>query len=45
MRRVIQSPLDRFEHALHPWVAFGVVPLFALVNGGVFLGDASWSSF
>jgi NhaA family Na+:H+ antiporter len=38
------SPLDRFEHALHPWVAFGVVPIFALVNGGVFLGEASWGS-
>jgi NhaA family Na+:H+ antiporter len=39
-----ETPLDRFENALHPWVAFGVVPLFALVNAGVFLGDASWSS-
>jgi len=38
-----ESPLDRFEQALHPWVAFGIVPVFALVNGGVFLGDASWA--
>jgi NhaA family Na+:H+ antiporter len=28
-------PLQRFEHALHPWVAFGIMPLFALVNAGV----------
>jgi len=29
------SPLDRLETALHPWVAFGVMPLFALANAGV----------
>ncbi len=25
----------RIEHALHPWVAFLIVPLFALANAGV----------
>jgi len=36
----IQSPMQRFEHALHPWVAFLIVPLFALANAGVvFDGD------
>jgi NhaA family Na+:H+ antiporter len=29
------SPLHRLEHALHPWVAFLIVPLFALANAGV----------
>ena len=29
------SPLHRLEQALHPWVAFGVMPLFALANAGV----------
>jgi NhaA family Na+:H+ antiporter len=29
------SPLDRLELALHPWVAFGIMPLFALANAGV----------
>ena len=29
------APLQRFEHALHPWVAFAVLPLFALANAGV----------
>jgi Na+:H+ antiporter, NhaA family len=29
------APLHRLEFALHPWVAFGVVPLFVLVNAGV----------
>ncbi|RPH69568.1 MAG: Na+/H+ antiporter NhaA [Myxococcaceae bacterium] len=28
-------PLQRFEHALHPWVAFVIMPLFALANSGV----------
>jgi NhaA family Na+:H+ antiporter len=31
----VEAPLTRFEHLLHPWVAFGVMPLFALVNSGV----------
>lgn len=29
------SPLERLEIALHPWVAFGIMPLFALANAGV----------
>lgn len=33
----LESPLGRFVHALHPWVAFGVMPLFALANSGVTL--------
>jgi NhaA family Na+:H+ antiporter len=30
-----QAPMLRMEHALHPWVAFLIVPLFALSNAGV----------
>jgi NhaA family Na+:H+ antiporter len=30
-----QAPMLRFEHALHPWAAFLIVPLFALANAGV----------
>ncbi|UBV44823.1 Na+/H+ antiporter NhaA (plasmid) [Deinococcus taeanensis] len=30
-----QSPLHRLEHALHPFVTFLVLPVFALVNAGV----------
>ena len=38
--REMQSPLQRFETALHPWVAFVIMPLFALSNAGVKLeGD------
>src|SRR3546814_18309251 len=32
------SPLHRLEHALHPWVAFAIVPLFGFANAGVDLG-------
>ena len=30
-----QAPMLRLEHALQPWVAFLVVPLFALANAGI----------
>lgn len=29
------SPLHELEHGLHPWVAYGVLPLFAFANAGV----------
>lgn len=29
------GPLFRLEHALHPWVAFGIIPLFGFANAGV----------
>jgi NhaA family Na+:H+ antiporter len=32
-----QSPLEFLTHRLHPWVAFGVMPVFALANAGVTL--------
>lgn len=33
------SPLHRLEHTLAPWVAFAIVPVFALANSGVHLGS------
>ena len=35
------SPARRLENHLHPWVAFGIVPLFALANAGVNLGEVN----
>jgi Na+:H+ antiporter, NhaA family len=32
---LVESPLDRLEHRLHPWVSFGIVPLFAFANAGI----------
>jgi NhaA family Na+:H+ antiporter len=37
-----QSPLERLEHLLHDPVAFGVMPLFALANAGVRLGNTNF---
>ena len=34
----VEAPLQRLEHALHPWVAFVIMPVFALANAGVVLG-------
>ena len=36
----VDSPLHRLEHALNPWVAFAIVPLFGFANAGVSLGGA-----
>jgi len=42
-RREALSPAERLIHVLHPYVAFGVMPLFALANAGVGLAGASIS--
>lgn len=34
-QREVLPPVTRVQMALHPWVAFGVMPLFALANAGV----------
>jgi NhaA family Na+:H+ antiporter len=36
---VEHSPLETLEHALHPWVAYAILPLFAFANAGLALGD------
>ncbi len=41
--RTPESPLHRLEHTLSPWVAFGIVPLFAFANAGVPLGGIGWN--
>ena len=34
-KRTGDSPLLRLEHAIHPWVAFLIVPIFGFANAGV----------
>lgn len=36
-----QSPLHYLEDKLHPWAAYGIMPLFALANAGFSLQDIS----
>ena len=38
----VQSPLQRIEHRLTPWVTFAVLPVFALTNAGIDLSAVSW---
>ena len=48
-QRELLAPVVRVQWALHPWVAYGIMPLFALANAGVTLNgidlsqhDARW---
>ena len=38
---VEHSPLEHLEHALHPWVAYAILPVFAFANAGLPLGGLS----
>jgi NhaA family Na+:H+ antiporter len=40
----VETPLQQLEHGLHPWVAFGVLPLFALANAGLSLKGMNLTS-
>jgi NhaA family Na+:H+ antiporter len=39
-----ESLLERTEHALKPWVNYGIVPIFAFANAGVSLAGVSLAS-
>ncbi|MBW8687238.1 Na+/H+ antiporter NhaA [Chitinophaga rhizophila] len=39
-----ETPLQKIEYALHPWVAFVIMPLFALANAGMVIGSDFFSS-
>lgn len=41
----LEPPLQRFEAALTPWVSFLVLPLFALANAGVYVGNFALENF
>ena len=36
------SPVERLEMMLHPWVAFAIMPVFALANAGVAISGADF---
>jgi Na+:H+ antiporter, NhaA family len=40
-RREALSPAESLIDTLHPWVAFGIMPLFALANAGVSVSGSS----
>lgn len=42
-QRDLLPPVIRVQTALHPWVAFGVMPVFALANAGVSFAGAEFS--
>lgn len=35
----VETPLQKMEHAMEPWIAYLVLPLFALANAGVVMAD------
>lgn len=43
-QRELLPPAVRVQTALHPWVAYGVMPLFALANAGIGLQELSIGS-
>lgn len=34
----VQSPLQHLEHSIHSWVAYLIIPVFALANAGIMFG-------
>ncbi len=41
--RDVETPLQRLEHALVPWISYGVLPLFAMANTGLALKEIDWT--
>lgn len=44
VQRELLPPVTRVQLALHPWVAFGIMPLFALANAGISVSELDVSS-
>ena len=34
-----RSPLKRLDRTIHPWVMFGIMPMFGLASAGVYIGN------
>lgn len=43
LRREAMSPAENLIETLHPWVAFGIMPVFALANAGVELAGGTFA--
>jgi NhaA family Na+:H+ antiporter len=43
-RREAMSPAESLIQSLHPWVAFGIMPVFALANAGVSLDGVAFDA-
>jgi NhaA family Na+:H+ antiporter len=43
-RREAVSPAESLIEALHPWVAFAIMPIFALANAGVAISSGSFDA-
>ncbi|GAB3196709.1 NhaA family Na+:H+ antiporter [Pontibacter aydingkolensis] len=41
----VGAPMYRLEHALHPWVAFAIMPIFALANAGIVINSELTDGF
>jgi Na+:H+ antiporter, NhaA family len=42
--RTATPPIQRFEHAVQPWVTFAILPIFALFNAGVTIDPQTMSA-
>jgi len=40
-----RAAMPKLEHALHPWVTFGIMPIFALANAGASLDGVGLHTF
>jgi NhaA family Na+:H+ antiporter len=40
----VETPLQRFEHTLHPWTTYVILPLFAFANAGVTLSGGGFAN-
>jgi len=39
-----EAPATQLEHALHPWVTWAILPLFAFANAGISFAGMTWAS-